>query len=582
MGDRAVYTRRAALGILGAGALSVAAVETVGRDAAYPVRPPAKTGANVLVDENSLAGTPGWEVGADGTVAADDVGRQIQGYASANSIGHGETIGFHVAVEGGHDFRVRVYRLGHYDGVGARLVATSPPLGGKPGALPSPDPVTGMIACDWPVAWAVTVDAAWRSGMYLAVFTAADGHRACAPFVVREPSRASDLLVVSPVTTYQAYNLWPMDGVNGKSFYKGYNRRGKLAGMRKRAVKVSFDRPYAGAGLPLLFELDVSFARWAEAQGYDVTYASSTDLHEGRVDPEKYTAIVFPGHDEYWSKPMRDVAERAKRAGTHQAYLAANSIYWHVRLERSADGRANRVVTCYKERDVVDPSPGEHGPTVRWRTLKQRHAAAEQGLLGVQYNGIPTRPAPLVVREADHWFWKGTGLRDGDEIPGLVAGEADGFDPAMPKPGKSRQTLLSASPYEDDLGRGERVQNTSLILDERGTLIFVGGTYHWPLALHDPAHLNGHVRTATSNVVERMLRPRDLAQPVPPRPRTRYPHGPSTPRPAQNLPPDRLRTARSGGRLGRPRRLSRPPGRPGATPRPHRRQPARRGEQTAR
>ena len=64
---RAVYTRRAALGILGVGALSIAASEAAGGRAAYPVRPPAKTGANALVDENSLAGTPGWEVGAGGT-----------------------------------------------------------------------------------------------------------------------------------------------------------------------------------------------------------------------------------------------------------------------------------------------------------------------------------------------------------------------------------------------------------------------------------------------------------------------------------------------------------------------------------
>ncbi|GIG63729.1 N,N-dimethylformamidase beta subunit family domain-containing protein [Phytomonospora endophytica] len=509
MGRGAVYTRRAALTVLGAGALAVAAGEAIGRRDALPVRPAAKTGANVLVDENTLAGTPGWEVGADGTVAADDVARQIQGYASATSVGHGETIGFHVAVAAGHDFGVGVYRLGHYGGVGARLVAESPSLGGKPGALPSPDPVTGMVSCDWPVSWAVTVGADWRSGMYLAVFTAADGHRSCTPFVVREPERASDILVVAPVTTHQAYNIWPMDGVNGKSFYKGYDRHGRLAGMAKRAVRVSFDRPYAGAGLPLLFELDVSFARWAEEHGYDVTYATSIDLHEGRVDPEKYTVMVFPGHDEYWSKPMRDLAERARRRGTHQAYLAANSMYWHVRLEASADGRAGRVVTCYKERDVEDPAPDEHGPTVRWRTLEQHHAAAEQGFLGVQYNGIPVRPVPLVVREAGHWFWEGTGLRDGDEIPGLVTGEADGFDPDMPKPRKSRQTLLSASPYMDDLGRGRRVQNSSLVLDEQGTTIFVAGTYGWSLALYEPAHRNRHVRVATTNVFERMLGPRE-------------------------------------------------------------------------
>ncbi|CAM5665381.1 hypothetical protein SMICM304S_05120 [Streptomyces microflavus] len=42
------------------------------------------------------------------------------------------------------------------------------------------------------------------SGIYLAVFTSADGFRSSTPFVVRDTERRSDLLMVLPFTTYQA------------------------------------------------------------------------------------------------------------------------------------------------------------------------------------------------------------------------------------------------------------------------------------------------------------------------------------------------------------------------------------------
>ncbi|WP_405432873.1 N,N-dimethylformamidase beta subunit family domain-containing protein [Streptomyces anulatus] len=203
---------------------------------------------------------------------------------------------------------------------------------------------------------------------------------------------------------------------------------------------------------------------------------------------------------------MRDCAEGAVASGTHLAFLASNNIYFHIRVEPSADGREGRVVTCYKE--APDPEPGAAGPTVRWRKLAKKRRKAEQGLLGVQYNGILAEPAPLVVKESDHWFWKGTGLRDGDGIPDLVGVEADGFDPSMPRPADSEQTLLAASPYKDSWGRGRREQNTSLCENAEGTLVFVAGTFHWPLALNEPDHLSPLVQRATRNLVEKMLEPR--------------------------------------------------------------------------
>ncbi|MFF2957353.1 N,N-dimethylformamidase beta subunit family domain-containing protein [Streptomyces sp. NPDC057963] len=491
-------SRRRALGVIGVGAAALTGCGVPGRSA-----PATHSGGAPAVRPKPVVPTGDWASVQGGMKKVTDTVGQIQGYASKTSVSRGESIDFHLSSHLAQTCRVDIHRVGRGDGPGTRRLMTSTPFPVRPRTRPTPASGTGLIACDWPVSWTLRIPGSWESGIFLAVFTTQDGYRSYTPFVVRDTGRRSDILMVVPFTTYQAYNLWPHDGHTGRNRYRGYTPAGVWGGIDDRALKVSFDRPYPESGLPHWFALDTSAARWAESNGYDITYASSVDLHEGRIDPSNHRVMMFSGHDEYWSREMRDCAEQAVSAGTHLAFLAANNIYFQIRVEDSAEGRASRVVTCYKE--TADPAPGPTGPTVRWRQLDTDHRRAEQGLLGVQYNGILKKPAPLVVRESRHWFWSGTGLRDGDEIPDLIAVEADGFDPAMPRPAGTKQTLLSASPYADRLGRGRTVQNTSLCVNKKGTFVFVAGTFYWPLALGDPRHFNPHVQRATRNLLTRML-----------------------------------------------------------------------------
>ncbi|MGW2558863.1 N,N-dimethylformamidase beta subunit family domain-containing protein [Streptomyces sp. NPDC001514] len=512
-----VRSRRAVLGLLGVGAAGVAAYASrddlmpearelpVTEPKPQPVEPAHSVPSPSVADENLLTGSDQWLSDPRHPQASGDRRGQIQGYASATSVGHGEVIDFHVSVHDRQRYRITVFRLGDYGGTGARLRTTSSSLQGRRRTIPEADPETGAIACDWPVSWSLRIPSDWMSGLYQAVFTTDDGHRSSTPFVVREPDRASDILVVLPFTTYQAYNMWPKNGHTGKNLYRGYTASGKVGGADERAYKVSFDRPYSGAGTPNWLQMDTSFIRWAERAGHDVTYASSLDLHEGTVDTANYRAVFFPGHDEYWSKPMLDSAKKSVSAGTHLAFLASNNVYFHVRMEPSADGRSNRIMACYKS--SADPAPDKAGCTSRWRELSPDQRQAEQSLLGIQFNGILKDPAPLVVKESGHWFWAGTGLREGARLPRMVGVEADGYDPKAPSPPGARRTLLAESPYRDKRGKGKRrVQHTALTEMPSGAMVFVAGTFHWALALDDPEYRHEHIRTATANLVTRMLR----------------------------------------------------------------------------
>ena len=467
--------------------------------------PPGHPQKNRVVPENKLPGSTEWRVGFADTRAADDIAMQIKGFASTTSAVAGERVDFHVTVAAAEQFDVGVYRLGWYEGAGARQIATSPKLMGVSQPAPDLDADTGMISCKWGRSWSVSVKSHWVPGAYLAVFTTVSGWRSYAPFVVHDPKRRGGLCAVLPFSTYQAYNQWPFDGVTGKNLYYGYDADAKLS-FDRRANQVSFDRPYYKDGMPKLFADDHSFIQWAEKTGFDLNYASTTDIESGRLDPTRSTGVIFPGHDEYWSPTMRDWADRAVSAGTSLAYLGANNVYWKVKFDPSTDGREHRVVTCYKtghDPVVVDSA------TMRWRDGFPGPVDAEQAFLGVQYNGIVKGRSPLIVQNASHWFWEGCEVADGDEIPRMVGIEADGLNLEYKVPTDGTQTLLSSSPYTSTYG-DTLVQNTSLRETSNGALLFVAGTLCWTKGLAADGYRNWRLMRATKNLLKRM------AKPVPP------------------------------------------------------------------
>src|SRR5207245_2161134 len=95
-----------------------------------------------------------------------------------------------------------------------------------------------------------------------------------------DDSRQAEILYQQSVNTYQAYNNFPNDGATGKSLYE-YNSYGAntVAGT-SRAVKVSWNRPYAGDGGGEFLKWEYYLTRWLERAGYDVKYSTDVDTHE--------------------------------------------------------------------------------------------------------------------------------------------------------------------------------------------------------------------------------------------------------------------------------------------------------------
>jgi hypothetical protein len=453
---------------------------------------------NPIEAENRLPGSAGWRIGP----VADDSTKQIKGYPSATSVARGEALTFHVTVNPAQSFTIDVYRLGWYGGLGGRLMLQAGPLPGFPQAECPPNPWTGLIACAWSPSYTLTVPGTWTSGVYLAVLTSAGGWQNYVPFVVRDDRPAAILYQMS-VTTYQAYNNYPNDG-SGKSLY-GFNSGGgtTMSGDR-RAVEVSFDRPYQDNGAGQLFHWEIHMIRWLERSGYDVTYSTNLDTHAQGARLRNHRVFLSVGHDEYWSKAMFDAVEGARDAGVSLGFFGANIAYWQVRFAPSAAGVPNRVMICYKD-GGLDPVT-DATATVRFRQPPVNRP--EQALVGIQYTSYVDwfALAPLVVQNTGHALYAGTGLQDADALPGLVGYEMDRTMSEYPLPPHTVRTILSRSPFVDVDGKADYAE--SAVYQAPSTAwVFAAGTLSWTWGLddYDTGRADARLGKLTDNVFRLLL-----------------------------------------------------------------------------
>ena len=413
---------------------------------------------------------------------------QIQGYASAQSINVGQSLPLRISSNVGA-VDLHVYRLGWYGGANSRevTVATNVPASSR--VTPAPD-ANGTVTANWPVTYTLNTDSSWVSGLYVIGLNRAGvgGPAAFLPFAIRNDASTSAFIYVAPFNTYQGYNGW-----GGKSLYN-YNSTNSVP-----AVKVSFDRPYDSEdGAGLMLEGDAYTVQFLEREGYDVSYAASSDLENSSLI-NNHRAYLSSFHDEYWTAAMRATVENAVTAGKHAAFMGANTMYWQVRYESASDGRPYRTMVGYKGSAALDPV---QGPTTTTQFRLAPVNKPENGFLGSMYEGdfAYGNSAPWTVANASHWMYNGTGLANGNQIPKMVGYEWDRvFDNGTTPPGVV--PLSDSTPQA-----GARQQAT--IYQKGNALVFNAGTIYWPWMLSNTGWgIDTRVQQMTRNLLAAMLDP---------------------------------------------------------------------------
>ncbi|MFY9669864.1 MAG: N,N-dimethylformamidase beta subunit family domain-containing protein, partial [Trebonia sp.] len=335
-------SRRAFLGLAAAGvAAGVAsgAAKIFGRPAASG-HPAALTASprpwKSPVPENSRPGDPHWQLHNLGAE------HEIEGYTGSASVLTGESFPLFVSTTSS-GFRVTAFRLGWYQGTGARKVWSSGPVHGarqKSAAVVQP---TNTVVTDWdPVVHVPTDD--WPAGAYLLRLDADSGAQRYVPVTVRSASTAGKIVIKSCVQTWQAYNLW-----GGYDLYKD-----TAGAYSNRSLVVSLDRPYDSNGADYFLTYERNIVKLAEHLGLNLAYVTSMDI---AADPhllDGASALLSLGHDEYWTPEERANVTAARNAGVNLAFLGANAMFRRTRLQSSALGAAREVV-CYKTSYTEDP-----------------------------------------------------------------------------------------------------------------------------------------------------------------------------------------------------------------------------------
>src|SRR5712671_5229976 len=120
---------------------------------------------NPIQAENAKTGTADWQLTNPAT------SNEIEGYASLTSVNRGGSISLFVSTVD-PTYTVEIFRLGWYGGAGGRRVADAVQHTGTKQAIPSPDPDTGLIECQWinpitqPIPFDSTNPTEWASGFY--------------------------------------------------------------------------------------------------------------------------------------------------------------------------------------------------------------------------------------------------------------------------------------------------------------------------------------------------------------------------------------------------------------------------------
>jgi hypothetical protein len=440
--------------------------------------------ARWVVEENAKPGTASWQLS---NIAQKG---DIEGYADTVSAAVGNTVAVYVSTVF-PTFHVEAYRMGWYQGLGARLVWQSPEIRGVKQLPPVVTAGTNMVEAHWQPSTQVMIDQTFPPGTYLLKLVASTGPSRWIPLIVRDDASTAAYVVQSSVTTWQAYNLW--------GGYSLYGKGTTTSDFRRRSRIVSFDRPYLETGGGSDFAgLELPLVMLIEQLGLDVTYTTDIDTH---AHPElllNHKMFCSLGHDEYWSKQMRDGVEAARDHGVNLAFFGANASYRQIRLEPSPLG-PNRHQVCYKSTDE-DPlrRSAPALTTVNWRDAPVSRPESE--MIGQQYDCNPVR-ADMVIADPTAWVFAGSGVTAGERLGGLIGSEYDRYIPGQKGP--SNVQILAHSPVtcHEKAGFADMTYYTA----PSGAGVFASGTIDWLANLKPPSLMTGRANAVVLQVTKNVL-----------------------------------------------------------------------------
>jgi hypothetical protein len=333
----------------------------------------------------------------------------------------------------------------------------------------------------------------WPAGTYLIRLDAHSGAQRYIPLTVRSASTAGKVVIKNGVSTWQAYNTW-----GGYDLY-----RGPGGGYGSRSLAVSMDRPYDVEGAFLFLVYERKLINLAERMGLPLAYLNSVDIATDPGALRGASALISPGHDEYWTPAERQHVTAARDGGMNIAFLGANAMFRRVRLAPTRLG-AGRLIICYKTSYAQDPMYGRDNALVTNDFRAAPDPSPESSLTGTLYEGYPA-VADYVVGSPGAWMFAGTGARKGESFRALVGIEYDRVTPGFPVPRPIQ--VLAHSPLT--CNGVSSFADSAYYTHPGGAGVFSVGTMRWVESFGPPTYHWGITRRCgrfTRRVTANVLR----------------------------------------------------------------------------
>lgn len=380
------------------------------------------------------------------------------------------------------------------------------------------------FGCDWKESYSLSVEG-WESGLYQA-YLIEGAHSTppnnilarkedkssiyeSIPFIVKNIHSQNKILLQLPTNTWQAYNNSGF--LNSSCLYPYPQCRNHQNSIHLQSVEISFERP---------FHKDVTaevypFIKWAKENDIPMDFAANHDL-ENYPFISRYKLIISVGHDEYWTKTMKENLEKFRDAGGNLIFLTSNTIFWNSRYQQAAN-----MLVSYKNYIQFDPfndnRKNDYDPTLvtgRFPFVNNHEAT----LLGNFSNELPGKGGFTLYSVADpsvSWIFEGTGLKNNDKIGELSsaagAKEVDStpfnFINNIPVP---KQDFTPAKNLKI-IGVGDRgqINATMTIYNSKpdnyswgeGATVFSAGSWNW---VTQSIEKDSRIQRITFNLVKKM------------------------------------------------------------------------------
>jgi hypothetical protein len=332
--------------------------------------------ATIVAAENALTGT----ARATWDLASPNLGgvSTLQGFADGFSFNRTDTVNFKIGQSDSAGWAAEVFRLGWYNGDGARSYGTLTPSGGQvttSQSQPTPgdaDATTTLLSADagnWTTSLTWTPPAWAPTGVYVLRLNRTGGGASHVMFILRDDARHADLALMPADSTWQAYNAW--GGLAGGQYAGNSLYYGTAVDQYNAdcARFVSYNRPIVNRGAAdasraygavewsNFFTAEYPMLRFLERNGHDVKYMACIDaagdptgthLTGNGTTRGGVGAAIAVGHNEYWSDGMRAGWETAKAAGVSLFFSAGNEVFWRVYGSDADAASRPRTLECQK------------------------------------------------------------------------------------------------------------------------------------------------------------------------------------------------------------------------------------------